>query len=195
MRRPLLIGESPADLAASALGPRTRSGARLDRLLLGHGFDCLNLLARSLGPADDWPAHAARARAVELYRDCLAGREVVLLGRRAARAFAGGACSPWLDALHSAPYFSSAWPTVPDGAGGWAACLVWIAPHPSGRSRFWNAPENRHAAAAFFSRILGRTEMPIRGALPTVRPPATWDCLADTVSWPGLDLGTRERRD
>lgn len=183
MIRPLLIGEAAADLAAAALGPRTRSGARLDRLLRGRGFDALNLLARSMGPADEWPAAAARERARELFRTVLAGREVVLLGRRVARAFAG--MHPALDALHPAPYFSSAYPVVPDDRGGWGACRAWIAPHPSGRSRWWNDPRNRDCAAAFFSRILGQLEELPAPALPAVLPPETWWPVAETESWPG----------
>jgi len=182
-RRPLLIGEAATDLAAAVLGPRTGSGARLDRLLRGHGFDALNLLARALGAAEDWPAWAAKERARELYRTALAGREVVLLGRRVARAFSG--LSPHTDALHAAEYFSSVCPTVPSPAGGWDVCRIWLAPHPSGRSRWWNKSENRHRAAAFFSRILGRTEAPLRPALPSVLPPETWWPLAETKCWPG----------
>lgn len=181
-RRPLLVGEAACDLAAASLGPRTRSGARLDRLLQGHGFDAVSLLARALGPADEWPSGVAREAARRLHESTLAGREVVLLGRRVARSFAG--LSPWLDALHAAPYFSSACPLVLDGRGVWSACMVWIAPHPSGRSRWWNDPAHRDQAAAFFSRILGSMEFPVTPRLPACRPPETWAPLAESESWP-----------
>lgn len=183
MRRPLLIGESPSDLAASALGPRTTSGARLDRLLRGHGFDAVSLLARALGPADEWPTQVARCRARQLYETVLAGREVVLLGRRVARGFHG--LTPHLDVLHGAPYFSRICPTVPARRGRWDRCIVWLSPHPSGRSRWWNEASHRAQAAAFFSRVLGLTEFPIGPELPSyVAPPEEWECLAETRSWP-----------
>jgi hypothetical protein len=182
VRRPLLIGEASTDLAATALGPETRSGARLDRLLQGHGFDVLNLLSSALGPADDWPAAIARARAKELFEATLDGREVVLLGRRVARSFCG--LSPHFDSLHSAPYFSVVYPTTSDGRGRWGRAMVWLAPHPSGRSRWWNDEAHRHQAAAFFSRILGRLEFPGPPALPTATTPEQWGPLAETRSWP-----------
>ena len=153
------------------------------------GFDALNLLARALGAADDWPCAVARERAVELYRGgALAGREAVLLGRRVARAFAFG-LSPHLDRLHPAPYFSSMFPTVPDGRGGWARAMVWIAPHPSGRSRWWNDEGNRSRAVAFFSRLLGRMPFPSEPELPAVIEPGNWWPLAETRSWPEPNLG------
>jgi hypothetical protein len=153
------------------------------------GFDALNLLARALGPADEWPARVARERATELYRSgSLAGREVVLLGRRVARAFGRG-LSPHFDQLHPSEYFSSVYPTVPDGRGGWARACVWLAPHPSGRSRWWNDPANRSRAVAFFSRLLGRMPFPSEPELPAVIEPGNWWALAETRSWPEPDLG------
>lgn len=164
------------------LEPTTASGARIERLMHGQSFDAINLVSRAPDSASGWPASLARASARQLYESVIASREVLLLGRRVARSFAG--LSPHLDALHAAPYFSSVCPTVPNGRGGWDICRVWIAPHPSGRSRWWNNVDNRHRATAFFSRILGQMEAPLRPRLPEVTPPETWEGVAETRCWP-----------
>lgn len=182
-RVPLLIGEAPARGSLGAFQAFSRSGKRLARLL-GRAFEGVNLVARALEPGERWPASAARAAAQLLYRDCLAGREVVLLGRRVAESFRG--LSPWTDALADADYFACAYPTVPDPRGGWDRCVMWLAPHPSGRARWWNDRANRSAARCFFRKVLGAEEFPLPPALPIVRPPSDWAPLSDTRSWPGF---------
>ena len=184
MRIPLLIGEAPARGALGCFTAFSRSGKRLERLI-GRPFEAVNLIARPLEPGR-WPRAEARAGAELLYRCALSGREVVLLGRRVAEAFRG--CSPWMDSLATADYFSCAYPTVPDGSGGWAGSIVWIAPHPSGSSRWWNDRAHRSNARTFFRRILGAEEMPTP-ALPTPRRPEEWYPLSETRSWPGVPAG------
>jgi len=61
---------------------------------------------------------------------------------------------------------------------------VWLAPHPSGRSRWWNKAEHQRQAEVFYSRILGLLEFPGDPALPSVLPPDNWEALADTRAWP-----------
>lgn len=187
-RTPLLIGEAPASGSLGcfslAFGRASRSGDRLRRLLGDRPFDAVNLLARPLARGERWPARSAAASAALLYRDCLAGREVVFLGRRVAKAFRG--LSPWTDALADASWFSSAFPTVPKPGGGWDRCVLWIAPHPSGSSRWWNDHANRARARAFFLRVLCAEEFPLPPALPSPRDPAGLWPLADTACWPGF---------
>lgn len=181
-RIPLLIGEAPARGSNGAFEAFSRSGERLARLL-GRPFDAVNLLARPLARGESWPRALASTMAASLYRDALADREVVLLGRRVARAFLG--LSPHLDALAEAEWYSRSDPTVPRGDGGWARAVVWVAPHPSGTSRHWNDAANRHAARAFFRRVLCTEEWPGPPTLPTARAPM-WE-LADTSIIPRPD--------
>ena len=162
-RRVLLVGEAPARGSVAALDRSSRSGQRLRCLMEGGApFDAVNLLFRG---DDRWDPRVARMRARRLIdQGWMADREVVLLGRRVARAFAR--LQPALDALAAAPPFSLATPTVPRLCGGWAASMVWWAPHPSGRNRWWNAPANRAAGKVFFGLVLGRLEFPPRPELP-----------------------------
>lgn len=173
-RRPLLVGEAPPH-DRDDFESRSISGRRLDELMHGAPFDAINLLARPISDEDAWPIELARERARHLYEDCFAEREVVLLGRRVARAFAR--LSPWMDSLASAEFFSLATPTVPS-YGDWVTCMVWIAPHPSGRSRWWNRPEHRRSAEAFFSTALGALEFPEARTMPSPLGPDIWKALS-----------------
>lgn len=164
-RRVLLVGEAPARGSVAALDLASRAGRRVAGLMPATPFDAVNLLGRG---DSRWSRDAARYRARQLLEDAFAGREVCLLGRRVARAFAR--LQPCLDSLAEAPPFSLASPTVPAPGGGWARAMVWWAPHPSGRNRWWNLPANRAAGEAFFRYVLGRLEFPAR---PEVPAPAT----------------------
>jgi hypothetical protein len=182
-RVPILVGEAPARGTLGCFTLFSRSGKRLERLLGGRPFEGVNLIGRALERRESWPRDAARASAELLYRDCFAGREVVLLGRRVADSFRG--LSPWTDRLADADFFSCAYPTVRTTRGDWRRCVLWLAPHPSGGSRWWNDRAHRSQARAFFRSILCAEEFPPEPALPTVRPPeAVWP-LAETRSWPG----------
>lgn len=183
-RVPLLVGEAPARGTLGCFTLFSRSGARLARLLGDLPFEGVNLIARPLDRGERWPRAAAAASAALLYRDCFAGREVVLLGRRVAEAFRG--LSPWTDRLADADYFSCAYPTVRTTAGAWRRCVLWLAPHPSGRARWWNDRDNRARARCFFRRVLCAEEFPPEPALPTPRGPEECWPLADTRAWPGV---------
>lgn len=158
-RRVLLVGEAPGRGSVAALDLASRSGRKLTGLMPGVAFDAVNLCHRQ-----GWSERGARAAARAVFEAGLAGREVCLLGRKVLRAFTR--LHPALDALVEAPPFSLASPTVPDPGGGWASSMVWWAPHPSGRNRWWNDPANRRAGAAFFGYVLGRLEFPGPPALP-----------------------------
>lgn len=176
-RRVLVVGESPSCLSGTAFSPGTSSGDRLDVLFRRRPFDGVNLLARTLLSGEPWPTELARERARALYEDCFAGREVVLFGRRVARSFSG--LSPWTDALALASYFSLACPTVRGPRRSWCRCMVWLAPHPSGRSRWWNRLENRRQADLFFGRVFGELPFPADQALPSLIPPEDWTALGE----------------
>lgn len=152
-RRVLLVGESPARGTLAALDDVSRAGRRLRVLLGTPDFDTVNLVGRA-GPA--WPLSLVRVRARQLADEAFHGREVILLGRKVARAFSR--VSPELAALAEGPPFSMVMATVP-APSGWAHAAVWLAPHPSGRNRWWNDPVNRRAGGLFFRLVAGRLEL------------------------------------
>lgn len=171
-RRPYVIGETAMDLVPGC-APRV-----LERFATLHDFDYQGLTF--CVPTNPWPVSRVRAKARALYHEALAGREVVFLGRRVARAFVG--LSPHFDALHAAEFFASVCPTVPAAHGRWDTCRIWLVPNP--QSPWWADRANTSRARAFFAAILGRTEAPQRPALPAVQPAADWWPLAETRSWP-----------
>lgn len=158
-RRVLLLGESPGRGSVVALSLASRTGRRVRGLMPGLPFDALNLCPYR------WDESVARASARSAWESLLAGREVVLLGRKVARAFRR--LSPDMDVLAGAAPFSMAAPTVPRPGGGWARSMVWLVPHPSGRNRWWNHPVNRRLGELFFGLCLGRLEFNFEAALPT----------------------------
>lgn len=148
--RPLLIGEAPGpntDPRAPLFPlPSRSSGGILQKMTgLNRGdylrtFDRLNLFYRHPGTwessargKDKWSQRDARIVAESL-RPLLAGREVLLVGRRTAEAF--GYSRDRMD------FFS--WSRCED-YGVVFACI----PHPSGRNHYYNDPGNRERARAF----------------------------------------------
>jgi hypothetical protein len=83
-----------------------------------------------------------------------AGREIVLLGRAAARARAS--FSPELAALTAAPPFSMVVTPVWTGRS-WQQSAVWLAPVLG--SQWWRQPANRRLGFAFFRLVVGRMEL------------------------------------
>lgn len=137
-RRVLLIGQAPGrgDPSRPCTGAFMRrivAAAGISRTRYLRAFERVNLVAywpgRS-GSGDAFPAAEARVRTAEID---IRGRVVVLCGRRVAIAF--GVRSPFLE---------------PERLRGG---LVYVLPHPSGRNRWWNRPENRTAAGALIRRL------------------------------------------
>lgn len=140
-------GRGEATLAAELL---SRAGRRL--LVVGLGAAPSPSAALAADAFDRPPAPTAPR---DLWETAMAGREVVLLGRRVARMFAR--IDPALDALSTAPPFSMAAPTAPLAAGGWARSMVWL------------VPRRRPADAEvdlFFRYVAGRLEFRFEADLP-----------------------------
>ncbi len=158
------VGEAPSEKSDPRVPLQGKSGARLARLCgvseqeLRYRFELLNLLTSFPGEKKWWP-EAASARAlvlVEENRERVAAGVVqmtVMLGKRVAKAFglASLCCEEPL-----------AWKA---SAGG----LYAYAPHPSGKSRWWNEDGNVEKAAAF----LRATVLVAKGAQCSTRSP--WD--------------------
>jgi len=156
-RRVLLVGGG----ASTALDECSDSGRRLQSMMRGTPFDVVDLVTAA---GQLWVPGLATWAAHRLYEDLFAGREVCLLGYHVLHAFTH--LSPAMDMLVAAPPFSLASPTVPNPAGGWARAMVWWAPHPIDRNRWWDEPANRAAGEAFFGYVLGRLEFPARPEMP-----------------------------
>lgn len=133
MARVAIVGEAPGRVAGPALTAAGASGRRIDGWLGG----AASLVSRHNlfdYPVDDaWPPLVARAAAARLRVEALAGSSVVvLLGHRVAGAFGVDRVS-WFSAVERA---RQTW---------------YVAPHPSGRSRWWNVPGNVERAMVFWS--------------------------------------------
>lgn len=162
--RPLFVGQAPG---RGLDGWPALTGAAGDRLgrLAGLPYpprsrpafafmvatERVNLIerwpGRSPNGGDAFPLDQARAGALALLSRLqaegrLAGRHLVLVGRGVAQAFN----------LEELPWFS--WtPYEPLSVPG-VRFEVATMPHPSGRSRFWNDPENVEQARSFLGRLL-----------------------------------------
>lgn len=95
------------------------------------------------GKGDAFPLTEARVAAAKLL-PTFAGRKVILLGTRVAKAF-------YLDARTLLQFGYWEW-TVPDGSRS-EVCEIAICPHPSGVNTWWNKPENRVAARIFWGSV------------------------------------------
>lgn len=147
-RLPLLIGESPSKRGATAEDALRGTIARRLARLLGltvaayeSAFERVNVLPDFLGKAPGkrarkWPPVEARQAALAmLQKGVLDERElIVLFGRRVAAAFGLPETTPWFQ------------PTALEDPTIQVVCC----PHPSGASRWWNAPENMKQAELFF---------------------------------------------
>ena len=149
--RPLLIGQAPGprtdpDLPLFPL-PVSSAGGRLCKFLgmsttqYLRTFDRVNLLREfpgRTGTDDKFPITKARIAAQAL-RPLLAGREVLLMGRGVAQAF--DLEIPFLE-----------WREVPvrrSLPGHEHIARFGVVPHPSGRNRWHNSPENLTALSVF----------------------------------------------
>lgn len=145
MSKTLIVGECPSRTndgsAAGKQGPLDGpSGARLARLIgvslqeFLDGFDRVNLFPEHV-PYKDWDLLQAETAAWRMMNDPGRG-EIILLGRRVERAFYHG-CR---DKQFFRPFVSSIR----------FAQHVTVVPHPSGRNRFWNTPDNVEQARVFW---------------------------------------------
>lgn len=135
------------------------------------------------GKGDSFPHVEASRCATKLIREKVIGRhKVVLLGRRVATAFGGLAWANWFtwqqvpwfqvgcDGMHRGGHGVVMDIDKPDGTAVSEPCppelhhhhdarcvrtQVAVAPHPSHVSRWWNVAENRRAADAFWSSMIG----------------------------------------
>lgn len=171
--RTLLIGQAPGPNTDPELPlfpvPRTSAGGRLQEMMgLTRGeylatFERVNLLYKFPGRHkrdDKFPLAHARL-AARAMKPLLAGRDVVLVGRNVATAFELEAdFFDWVE-----------WPVrrrcvVTRDPG---TCRVAVVPHPSGRNHWYNKPENRELARAFWEDHLKKVADPGRKVLSFVR--------------------------
>ncbi len=139
----MLVGEAPGPSVVRLRRPgEALTGAAGRRLAALAGVPLVTYLRRTervnlldAYPGERWPSAEARDRARSLLPR-LAGRTTLLAGRRVAAAF--GVDAPWYE-----------WVELDGGR-------VAVLPHPSGRSRYWNDPANRDAAAEFLRAALNR---------------------------------------
>lgn len=133
--RVALVGEAPPVPGMRPFdGP---SGRMLDRWAgWPAGWRATRLVGLNLfhSPVDRWSTSEARAAADALWPVLALLDGVLLAGARVARAF-GLQGQPWLSWRATDP-------------------AVAVVPHPSGRNRWWNAPEDRAAARLFLSGIM-----------------------------------------
>ncbi len=148
MSEPVLIGAAPGrhprhdpDKHALFPHPPNCAGARLRKMMgLSLGQYCsierCNVFREYPGPAsggkgDAFPMARARELAEAMWPD-LYGRTIMLVRQGVARAFRMWPC----DLL--------TW----EHKKAWSICVM---PHPSGRNRWWNDPENRARAEEFLA--------------------------------------------
>ena len=142
----LLIGEAPGKQSTSPGFDGALMGRIGKRLagLMGTTLNVYrwnttrcNLLKKNGKPWLPKRARRAARRMENLGLYARKGRVVILLGRNVARAFGFG----------SAPWFKAFWN---------GNVVVVVAPHPSGKSRWWNDPANTEEARKFWQTVKRR---------------------------------------
>jgi uracil-DNA glycosylase len=142
--RLVLVGQAPGPTSdpevplcpvTSTTGRRLRDLMQLssEEYLLLERVNLLQCFPGKHARDDAFPRKLARV-AAQAMRPLLRGRRVVLLGRKVAAAF--GVELPFL-----------MWST-------WKDLEISILPHPSGRSRWYNSPENQGKAGEFLLQAL-----------------------------------------
>lgn len=155
---PLLIGQAPGPNTDPELPlfplPLTSAGGRLQQMTgLARGgymlrFDRINVLNFFPGQVrrdDKFPMLVAKSAASSI-RPLLAGRTVILVGRKVAQAF-----------CHEAEFH--VWNRMKCRrhtykSPGW--CDVAIIPHPSGRNHWYNNIANQESSKAFWQMFMER---------------------------------------
>ncbi len=146
-RRLVVVGLAPARTSppgSPALASGARTGERLEDLL---GCPVHVAATTNVLPRFDHPIRGDAARRLGEELRALLERErvvrVVILGMDAARLM-----GLRHGAARSDLWFRWEWDSFRPGGLYYA-----VAPHPSGRSRYWNEPENRERARAFFAEL------------------------------------------
>lgn len=141
--RLLIVGQMPSRASDNALPFHGSTGGRLALLL---GLQSRNQLWRVLDAWNSWPRYVEgaggdtfpRARAAELCASVAVDATTCLLLGAAARAFGLRGDTPLFTPLN-----------IPGRLG----TTYYVAPHPSGRNRWWNSEGNRINAAQFYARL------------------------------------------
>ena len=163
--RPILVGQAPGPRTDPELPlfpvPSTSSGGRLCEMMgitrgqyLGM-FDRVNLLYNFPGKHkrdDKFPMREARIAACAM-RPLFAGRVVILIGRNVAEAFGVEA------EFHTWFAWPVRRPNLIQRCNGVAQAAV--VPHPSGRNHWYNRPEHRALARAFWQNLLAHQSQAI----------------------------------
>lgn len=144
--RPVLLGMNNPYGADPAMAlyplPSRSAGGRLQAMSGLSRGDYLRLFDRRNVLTGEWSAARAKEARAAL-RSELAGRHVIVLGAEVNSVMRGGT------EHELAPPFR--W--TPDGVGGWIA----KAPHPSGRSTFYNDPLSQDLLRIFLEEALWHT--------------------------------------
>lgn len=156
--KPVLLGLSPSPSSppdSPALvppygEPLTSTTARVLTEVLGRPvsevFATVNLLE---SPGDEESLEKIRERA-PLLRELLAGRQVVALGRLAARALTSRPAIDWMVWSRLDLEVAASGKQIP----GIRMTAVAALPHPSGLNRWWNDRRNREAARRFLFELM-----------------------------------------
>lgn len=145
----LLVGEQPRPGGNSKLPlwpwPQNGSGGRLLAMSRMRLIDYFRLLARvnvSREPVARWNANGARERGLHLLRALPDGTRVVACGARARDALGVP------DFFRPQAMYTGMEDMFQDGGAGPRVEVVAI-PHPSGRTRDYNDPDNRKLAGSY----------------------------------------------
>lgn len=150
--RPVFIGQAPSKAGDPSRPLTGLVGQRLARLASMVPMEFYLSVVRAniipefagrRGTTDVFPMAEARANA-ERAAPLLDGRTAVFVGRKVADAF--GCKSEWFE-------WGEEYITVD---GGVARVRYATIPHPSGRNRFWNFPENVREARRFMTELMSR---------------------------------------
>lgn len=146
--KPLIIGQGPSKTTVGQPALSGQTGKRIADML---GISHADLLARvePVNITTDWQGRAKSGKGdvanIKVLREGaqhvgIAGRHVLCLGSKVARAFGAKAQTPFFTQF-----------TAKNDLG--STTTAWLFPHTSGISRFWNDAANREKAAAFLKEF------------------------------------------
>lgn len=166
MQLPLIVGQAPAR-SGDGTPFSGSSGKRLCKLAgvetleeLKQYFRLDNLITHEMaqhhsGKGDAWDPRLGSLRARQILAKADPGDTIIACGKNVWKAFDG-----WWDT----PYFNSSSIMTPRGYSGFVK--VYLFPHPSGVSHFWNTPSNVDRAERFLKRVGGLDKSSRERALP-----------------------------